>query len=124
MHVYIPLLYLSHSSLCNLDAAALHPGRVYLSDRACPNPDTAFVLRSTLSLCIPRSIHDRDCSSYTMTALEETTQQDESAKLHELLLVSVTILEQGVDLVENVLKQDEHLTTHSQYLPGSTIGES
>ncbi|EIN13612.1 hypothetical protein PUNSTDRAFT_48554 [Punctularia strigosozonata HHB-11173 SS5] len=58
-----------------------------------------------------------------MTALEETAQQDESAKLQELLLVSITVLEQGVDLVENVLKQDEHLTTHSQYLPGSTIGK-
>jgi hypothetical protein len=52
----------------------------------------------------------------------DETAQDETAKLQQLMHVSVTVLEQGVDLVENILQRDEHLTTHSQYLPGSTIG--
>jgi hypothetical protein len=40
----------------------------------------------------------------------------------QLLAVAVTVLEQAIDLVENVLISDEQLTTQSKYLPGSTIG--
>ena len=46
------------------------------------------------------------------------------ADLSQLLSVAVTVLRQGLDLVENVLSSDEQLTVHSKHLPGSTIGLS
>jgi hypothetical protein len=45
------------------------------------------------------------------------------ADLSQLLSVAVTVLRQGLDLVDNVLSSDEQLTVHSKLLPGSTIGQ-
>ena len=42
--------------------------------------------------------------------------------LTQLLSVSKTILLQAVDLLDNYLTSDDQLTTHSKFLPGSTIG--
>lgn len=42
--------------------------------------------------------------------------------LTQLIAVATTVLQQAIDLVENVLTADDQLTTHSKYLPGSTIG--
>jgi len=40
----------------------------------------------------------------------------------QLQFVSTTVLQQGLDLVENILTSDEQLTIQSKFLPGSTIG--
>lgn len=42
--------------------------------------------------------------------------------LEQILDVSVTVLEQAIDLLDNSLVSDDQLTVHSKYLPGSTIG--
>jgi hypothetical protein len=46
------------------------------------------------------------------------------APLTQLLSVSKTILLQAVDVLDNHLTSDDQLTTHSKFLPGSTIGTS
>ncbi|KAM6497947.1 hypothetical protein JOM56_005895 [Amanita muscaria] len=46
-----------------------------------------------------------------------------SDSLEKLLFVSKTVLQQAIDLLENQLGSDDQLTTHSRYLPGSTIGK-
>ena len=48
----------------------------------------------------------------------------EELSLKRLLEVSTVVLQQAVDLVDNDLTSDEQLSVHSQYMPGSTIGES
>ena len=56
---------------------------------------------------------------------KDTTEQldiDEATALARLLEVSVIILRQAIDLVNHNLASDDQLTIHSQYLPGSTIG--
>ncbi|EIW86426.1 hypothetical protein CONPUDRAFT_86398 [Coniophora puteana RWD-64-598 SS2] len=40
-----------------------------------------------------------------------------------MLSVSTEVLRQALDLLDNVLTEDEQLTTPSKYLPGSTIGK-
>lgn len=49
--------------------------------------------------------------------------EGEDVALRRLLEVSTTVLQQAVDLVQNDLASDDQLTVHSQYMPGSTIGE-
>lgn len=49
-------------------------------------------------------------------------QLDEATALARLLEVSTIVLRQAVDLVNDSLTSDDQLTIHSQYLPGSTIG--
>ncbi|EJF66470.1 hypothetical protein BD309DRAFT_419438 [Dichomitus squalens] len=56
-------------------------------------------------------------------SFEQSTPQDEAIALARLLETSTAILRQGVDLVENGLTSDDQLTTHSNYIPGSTIGK-
>jgi len=46
-----------------------------------------------------------------------------SDSVEKLLFVSKTVLLQAVDLLDNHLNCDDQLTTHSRYLPGSTIGK-
>ena len=48
--------------------------------------------------------------------------ESETISMRRLLEVSTIVLEQAVDLVDNSLTCDEQLTTHSQFMPGSTIG--
>ena len=60
--------------------------------------------------------------SAAAASYEQSIVQDESTALARLLEVSTAILRQAVDLVENGLTSDEQLTTHSNYIPGSTIG--
>ena len=64
-------------------------------------------------------------SSSTSAAAASHTKDsitDESDALARLLDVSTAILNQAVDLVDSALTSDEQLTTHSNYIPGSTIG--
>ena len=42
--------------------------------------------------------------------------------VEQQLSVAKTVLLQAVDLIDNHLTSDEQLTTHSKYMPGSTIG--
>ena len=42
--------------------------------------------------------------------------------LTQLLSVSKTVLLQAIDVLDNYLTSDDQLTTHSKFLPGSTIG--
>lgn len=42
--------------------------------------------------------------------------------LKQLLYVSVTVLRQAIDLLDNHLTSDGQLSIHAKYLPGSTIG--
>lgn len=66
--------------------------------------------------------------STTTTEMQTSDNQCErepaatATPLDQLLSVSVTVLQQARDLVENVLASDEQLTVQSKYLPGSTIG--
>ncbi|KAH9921993.1 uncharacterized protein BXZ73DRAFT_51534 [Epithele typhae] len=53
----------------------------------------------------------------------DVASKDEPVALGRLLEVSTAILRQAVDLVDNSLTSDEQLTTHSNYIPGSTIGK-
>ncbi|RDX56150.1 hypothetical protein K466DRAFT_661316 [Polyporus arcularius HHB13444] len=62
-------------------------------------------------------------SNAAAASFEENDILDESTALARLLEVSTAILRQGVDLVENGLTSDDQLTTHSNYIPGSTIGK-
>ncbi|KAI0757260.1 hypothetical protein C8Q80DRAFT_1093278 [Daedaleopsis nitida] len=62
-------------------------------------------------------------SSAAAASHEASGIQDEATALARLLDVSTAILRQAVDLVENGLTSDEQLTTHSNYIPGSTIGK-
>lgn len=62
--------------------------------------------------------------SAAAASYEQNGAQDEPTALARLLEVAAAILRQGVDLVENGLTSDEHLTAHSNYIPGSTIGTS
>ncbi|KAI0662572.1 hypothetical protein C8Q70DRAFT_959621 [Cubamyces menziesii] len=48
---------------------------------------------------------------------------DEAASRSRLLDVSIIILRQAVELLQDNLTTDEQLTTHSNYIPGSTIGK-
>lgn len=48
----------------------------------------------------------------------------EATALKRLLEVSVVVLQQAVDLLDNFLTSDDQLTIHSKYMPGSTIGEA
>ncbi|KAJ7630627.1 hypothetical protein FB45DRAFT_978918 [Roridomyces roridus] len=50
-------------------------------------------------------------------------QPSEETTLSQLLQVSKTVLQQGVDLLDNHIVSNEQLVTQSQYLPGSTIGK-
>ncbi|EJU01068.1 hypothetical protein DACRYDRAFT_22866 [Dacryopinax primogenitus] len=43
--------------------------------------------------------------------------------LEQYIFVSTAILQQGVDLLKNVLKEDEQLVYDSKMLPGSSIGK-
>ena len=52
----------------------------------------------------------------------QTAGQELSLK--RLLEVSTVVLQQAIDLVDNDLTSDDQLSIHSQYMPGSTIGES
>ncbi|KAI0762650.1 hypothetical protein C8Q74DRAFT_1291421 [Fomes fomentarius] len=61
--------------------------------------------------------------SAAAASYEQNGAQDEPTALARLLEVAAAILRQGVDLVENGLTSDEHLTAHSNYIPGSTIGK-
>ncbi|TFY66051.1 hypothetical protein EVG20_g5034 [Dentipellis fragilis] len=47
----------------------------------------------------------------------------EIRNLEQLQDVSVKVLEQAVDLLENSLSSDDQLTYNSKFLPGSTIGK-
>jgi len=49
--------------------------------------------------------------------------QGPAIQLNQLLSVSKTVLQQGLDLVDNILVSDEQLTVNSKFLPGSTIGK-
>ncbi|RPD63212.1 hypothetical protein L226DRAFT_527985 [Lentinus tigrinus ALCF2SS1-7] len=62
-------------------------------------------------------------SSAAASSFEEGDVHDEPTALARLLEVSTAILRQGIDLVENSLTSDDQLTTHSNYIPGSTIGK-
>ena len=53
-----------------------------------------------------------------------SSKEAEELSLKRLLEVSTIVLQQAVDLVDNSLTSDDQLTTHSQYMPGSTIGAS
>ncbi|KZP00848.1 hypothetical protein CALVIDRAFT_552541 [Calocera viscosa TUFC12733] len=45
------------------------------------------------------------------------------APLEQIIFVSIAVLDQGVDLVNNVLRDDEQMVYDSKMLPGSTIGK-
>ncbi|KAI0374434.1 hypothetical protein BV20DRAFT_936190 [Pilatotrama ljubarskyi] len=62
-------------------------------------------------------------SSSTTASVPQNGPQDEATALSRLLEVSTAILRQAIDLLENGLTTDEQLTTHSNYIPGSTIGK-
>ncbi|KAA1468554.1 hypothetical protein DENSPDRAFT_833894, partial [Dentipellis sp. KUC8613] len=49
--------------------------------------------------------------------------EDEARNLEQLQDVSVKVLEQAVDLLNNSLSSDDQLTYNSKFLPGSTIGK-
>lgn len=51
-----------------------------------------------------------------------TRDEGEDLSLKRLLEVSTIVLQQAIDLVDNDLTSDEQLSIHSQYMPGSTIG--
>jgi len=55
--------------------------------------------------------HDQIATSSTETPLDQ------------IVYVSIAVLQQGVDVVNNVLTQDEQLVWGSKLLPGSTIGK-
>ena len=57
-------------------------------------------------------------------ALDNAPAQAEELSLKRLLQVSTIVLQQALDLVDNTLTSDDQLTVHSQYMPGSTIGEA
>jgi hypothetical protein len=42
--------------------------------------------------------------------------------LAQLLTVAISVLRQGIDLVDNVLTSDDQMVIHSKHVPGSTIG--
>ncbi|KZT61330.1 hypothetical protein CALCODRAFT_428109 [Calocera cornea HHB12733] len=46
-----------------------------------------------------------------------------STSLDQIIFVSTAVLQQGVDLVNNVLTEDEQMVYGSKMLPGSTIGK-
>jgi hypothetical protein len=64
---------------------------------------------------MPSNISGQNGSSESNGAVTSLTQ---------LLSVSKTVLLQAVDLLDNYLTSDDQLTTHSKFLPGSTIGIS
>lgn len=49
---------------------------------------------------------------------------DEATPLENLLAVSVIIVRQAVDFLEENITSDEQLSYRSKYIPGSTIGVS
>ncbi|KAI8995370.1 hypothetical protein BD414DRAFT_479336 [Trametes punicea] len=61
--------------------------------------------------------------SPTSPVPEQAGVPDEGTSRARLLEVSVAILRQAVGLLENGLTTDEQMTTHSNYIPGSTIGK-
>ncbi|RDB29024.1 hypothetical protein Hypma_015240 [Hypsizygus marmoreus] len=63
------------------------------------------------------TMSSHDCGQNGCSDSEATTP------LTQLLYVSKTILQQGVDVVDNYLTSDEQLTVDSKFLPGSTIGK-
>ncbi|KAF8649825.1 hypothetical protein AX16_005590 [Volvariella volvacea WC 439] len=73
--------------------------------------DTQPISSSTSIMTLPSSPENR------------APQDDATLQMTQMLSVSVTVLRQAVDLVDNYLTSDEQLTIHSRYLPGSTIGK-
>ncbi|KAI0651596.1 hypothetical protein C8Q79DRAFT_934125 [Trametes meyenii] len=61
--------------------------------------------------------------STVIASSEQNGIPDEAASRARLLEVSTVILRQAVELLEGGLGHDEQLTTHSNYIPGSTIGK-
>lgn len=53
-----------------------------------------------------------------------TRNEGEDLSLKRLLEVSTVVLQQAIDLVDNDLTSDDQLSVHSQYMPGSTIGNA
>lgn len=53
---------------------------------------------------------------------DEDLKKEEEESSDKLLQVSVIVLQQAIDLVNNSLTEDEQLSYASRYIPGSTIG--
>ncbi|KAI0639147.1 hypothetical protein C8Q77DRAFT_1079714 [Trametes polyzona] len=62
-------------------------------------------------------------SPSTPDSSEQNGFADDATSRARLLEVGTAILRQAVNLVEDSLSSDEQLTTHSNYIPGSTIGK-
>ena len=52
------------------------------------------------------------------------SQTEEASNLENLLAVSVIVVQQAIDLLEEKITSDDQLSYHSKYIPGSTIGMS
>ena len=50
--------------------------------------------------------------------------EDDPTGLHSLLAVSVIVIQQAIDMLNNQVLHDAQLTYQSTYMPGSTIGAS
>ncbi len=128
-HVRLTALYTIHSSYFPFMLAPVSPPERRLPARQA-SWDVRIHLTSALCWWSPRQC--RSLPTTTMSSIsssnaaaasfEENDILDESTALARLLEVSTAILRQGVDLVENGLTSDDQLTTHSNYIPGSTIG--
>lgn len=61
-------------------------------------------------------------ASQPLPSMSPVQLDENPTNLNNLLFVSQTVLQQAVDLLDSDLLEDEQLTVHSKYLPGSTIG--
>jgi len=62
-------------------------------------------------------------ASQPLPSMSPVKLDENPTNLNNLLFVSQTVLQQAVDLLDSDLLEDEQLTVHSKYLPGSTIGK-
>ncbi|KAI0815303.1 hypothetical protein BC629DRAFT_1470833 [Irpex lacteus] len=94
----------------------------------CTKRRVLYYINLSCSLRRPQPLKKIHRMSITSRALSDAMglppiKSDEASQVHHLLDVSTIILEQGIDLLENYLTNDEQLTVNSKFVQGSTIGK-
>ena len=65
-----------------------------------------------------------ETGDFSMARVGQAVNSSDATSLQRLLEVSIIVLQQAVDLLDKFLTHDEQLTTHSRFMPGSTIGKA